>query len=195
MGPSQSHGTLLSSLLSFCVQSRRLAVVVEASKGKQRMRTGGPSSQSMGPGQIPVPPVDPDNAEFVIFVRSKKLPSWAPLTIIKGGTAANMMVKSQESEMGRKMYGDTIVKNLAEALYKDYGAIVGQVKRQYPMLKAAKELEFGFKIRDKEAPAEWYMPKDIKVFPSRDELAAMPDNPVEAVGKGIKKLGDMFKTQ
>jgi len=97
--------------------------------------------------------------------------------------------------MGRKMYGDTIVKNLAEALYKDYGAIVGQVKRQYPMLKAAKELEFGFKIRDKEAPAEWYMPKDIKVFPSRDELAAMPDNPVEAVGKGIKKLGDMFKTQ
>ncbi|CAG9462143.1 unnamed protein product [Pedinophyceae sp. YPF-701] len=166
-----------------CAQARR-SVVVEA-KGKTRMRGGG---APRGQPQIPVPPVDPNNAEFVIFVRSKKLPSWAPLTIIKGGAAANMLVKSQESDLGQKLYKDTLTKNLAQALYKDYNSVCGQVRRQYPMLKAAKELEFGYKIRDKENPAEWYVPKGIKVMPDKDGFEEMSDNVFDNIGKSVSKF-------
>ena len=56
----------------------------------------------MAQTSIPTPPVDPDNVEFVIFVRSKKLPQWVPLSIVKGGTTANMLVKSLDNELGKK---------------------------------------------------------------------------------------------
>ena len=60
----------------------------------------------------PTPPVDPDNAEFVIFVRAKKFPQWYPLSVVKGGSAANVLVKAMESELGRKLSGNTLVRNI-----------------------------------------------------------------------------------
>lgn len=108
----------------------------------------------------PTPPVDPENVEFVVFVRSKKvlwfikllytlayacstrfsgpshnhhhhhhphhplhprphqLPKWVPLSIIKGGTSANMLVKSLESDWGNKMFKGQLVNNIGAALYK-----------------------------------------------------------------------------
>jgi len=56
--------------------------------------------------------VDPDNAEFVIFVRAKKFPQWYPLSVVKGGSAANVLVKAMESELGRKLSGNTLVRNI-----------------------------------------------------------------------------------
>ena len=60
----------------------------------------------------PTPPVDPDNVEFVIFVRAKKFPQWYPLSVVKGGQAANMLVKAMESELGRKLSGNSLVRNI-----------------------------------------------------------------------------------
>ncbi len=53
-----------------------------------------------------------------MFVRSKKLKQWVPLSVIKGGTSANLLIKSMESEWGKVLYGKTLVQNIAEALYK-----------------------------------------------------------------------------
>lgn len=118
----------------------------------------------INPQLPPTPPVDPDNVEFVVFVRSKKvntaslafvvalhmgaclhtylhacvvppclsstindlnhplhiaqLPKWVPLSIIKGGTSANMLVKSLESDWGNKMFKGQLVNNIGAALYK-----------------------------------------------------------------------------
>lgn len=47
------------------------------------MRIGNAKGRPQMPSMPPAPPVDPDNEEFVIFVRSKKLPSWAPLTLVR----------------------------------------------------------------------------------------------------------------
>lgn len=53
-----------------------------------------------------------------MFVRSKKLMKWVPLSIMKGGTAANMLVKSMQGNLGKKMYTNTLIRNIAQGLYK-----------------------------------------------------------------------------
>ena len=43
---------------------------------------------------------------------------WVPLSIVKGGQAANYMVKAMESDFGRKLYSKTLIRNIAQAVYK-----------------------------------------------------------------------------
>lgn len=124
----------------------RASVVVSA-KGKSSRRS---SATPNMPQQPPTPPVDPDNAEFIIFVRSKKLPSWIPFTLIKSGATANVLVKTLETTPDNQTVKDTLIRNIGNALYgDDYAKINAQAKRLLPQLKFAKELEYGFKIRDK----------------------------------------------
>lgn len=53
---------------------------------------------------------------------------WVPLTIVKGGQAANFLVKAMESEWGRKLYAKTLIKNIGQAVYKvRRGAILAWV--------------------------------------------------------------------
>eukprot|EP00955_Chlamydomonas_euryale_P007566 80263-Chlamydomonas_euryale.AAC.9 len=77
--------------------------VAVAAKGKGR-RGGIPGQAEMVRVEPPVPEVDAENAEFVIFIRAKnffdqkmkvemKASPWVPLTIVKGGQAANYLVK------------------------------------------------------------------------------------------------------
>jgi len=50
-----------------------------------------------------LPPIDPDNEQFVIYVRSKKgLKTWFPLNVVTGGSTANTLVKGLDS-IYRKM--------------------------------------------------------------------------------------------
>lgn len=164
----------------------RRQVYVSAAKGKQRMRTGGNRLANPGMQSIPTPPVDPENVEFVIFVRSKKLLQWMPLSVMKGGGPANMLVKALENDLGKKMYGNTLVENVGNAIYKDQDAIERSIRQQFPMFKATKDFEYGFKIRDKEDPKSWYMAKDIQVIPPASELG---DTPIEKVNGFFQDLG------
>lgn len=161
--------------------------VVAMAKGKQRMRRGGGQQNGgMQMPNVPVPPVDPENVEFVIFVRSKKLLQWMPLSVMKGGGPANMLVKALDNDLGKKMYGNTLVENVGQAIYKDKDAIERSIKGQFPMFKATQEFEYGFKIRDKENPKDWYLAKDIQVIPPVEELG---NTPVEKMGNFFQDLG------
>lgn len=133
-----------------------------------------------------MPPVDPDNVEFVIFVRSKKLLQWMPLSIMKGGAAANLLVKSQEVEIGKKLYGNALIENVAKAIYKDKSDVERTLRSQFPMFKAVKEFEYGFKIRDKENPKSWYLANDIQILPPEEEISATP---VENVSNFFQNIG------
>ena len=57
----------------------------------------------------------------MIFVRSKKLPQWVPLSVVKGGTAANMLVKGLETELMR----DVTLKTLVEVRRRAVGRVCG----------------------------------------------------------------------
>ncbi|KAK9818246.1 hypothetical protein WJX72_009453 [[Myrmecia] bisecta] len=148
-------------------RARQLQVNAGKGKGKQSMRGGGAPQQPQVP---PTPPVDPDNAEFVLFVRSKKLPQWLPLSIVKGGSQANVLVKSLESEWGKKVFGKTLVRNLAAVVYQDQPQMEKMIRTQFPPLKNATEFEYGFKVRDKSNPKNWYVAEDITIFPAKEEL-------------------------
>lgn len=150
-------------------QRSTLQVVCGKGKGKKTMRRGR-SNQQMGMDVPPTPPVDPNDEEFVIFVRSTKFPLWYPYSIMKGGWAANALVKSQESDWMKNMTGGQLVKNISEALYKEYDEVSKQVRSNYPMLKNAQELQFGFKLRDKSKPDDWYKPIDIQALLPREEV-------------------------
>ena len=139
---------------------------------------------------IPTPPVDPENVEFVIFVRSKKLLQWMPLSVMKGGAAANVLVKSLENDLGKKLYGNALIENIGRAIYKDQAAIESTIREQFSMFKATKEFEFGFKIRDKENPKNWYQPINVEIIPPEADLGTTPIDNVQNFFKDMgKNLG------
>jgi hypothetical protein len=132
----------------------------------------------------PVPEVDPENEEFVLFIRAKSgasgptAGSWLPLSVMKGGSSANVLVRTMQSEWGRRLYSRTLVSNIAQGLYKERDSVVRSVRKGMPGLEnvAAKDFEFAFKIRDKSNPKDWAKPDRLTVLPAEDELA---DNPLD----------------
>lgn len=161
--------------------SRRSRCVQVLAKGKGKSafrRTQAPPGQMPQMGQAPpVPEVDPENEEFVVFVRANSglstVPkNWVPLSIVKGGQSANLLVKAMESEWGRKLYGKTLITNIAKAVYQDKDAIIKGIRKSYPPFAnvPGKDFEFGFKIRDKADPKSWTSPSDVVAFPSEDVL-------------------------
>jgi hypothetical protein len=86
--------------------------VTVAAKGKTRMRQGGGRQQkAMLP---PTPPVDPENEQFVIFVRAKVLPRWIPFSVVTGGLQANMLVKAMNGSFGKDFYKKSLVNSLGQ---------------------------------------------------------------------------------
>lgn len=60
----------------------------------------------------PTPPVDPENEEFVLFIRAKKFPQWYPLSVVKGGAQANVLLKAMQNDLGKLLYGKTLIRNI-----------------------------------------------------------------------------------
>lgn len=58
--------------------------------------------------------MDPDNAEFVLFIRAKKFPQWYPLSVVKGGSAANTLIRAMEYDFGKLLYGKTLIRNIGQ---------------------------------------------------------------------------------
>lgn len=72
-----------------------------------------------------------------------QLPQWYPLSIVKAGAAANSLVAGLNSQWGRKLYGKTLVRNIAKAIYKDKGQIESSFRSQaslYHLLAACQEI-------------------------------------------------------
>lgn len=136
------------------------------------MRRGGSPNQQMA--RPPTPPVDPDNEEFVVFVRAKKLPRWIPFTIVKGGPQANILVKAMNGNFGKEFYSKTLVNNIGQAIYKEKDIIINSIRNGMPGYKDFKEFEFGFKIRNKEKPEAWYQAEDLVILPEEQELPKGP---------------------
>ncbi|CAL6301942.1 unnamed protein product [Bathycoccus prasinos] len=138
-----------------------------------------------------LPPIDPDNEQFVIYVRSKKgLKTWFPLNVVTGGSTANTLVKGLDSNLSKDMALKSLTNNIGQALYKEQVQLEEMV-RKMPMLKSARELEYGFSVLDKENPNSMFKPseKDVYVIPPEEETRM----PAQEAAEGLKKIGDNFK--
>jgi hypothetical protein len=137
-----------------------------------------------------VPPVDPENEEFIIFMRATSGPyrQWMNMSVVKGGSSANLLVKGMATEWGQKLYARTLLANIAGSIYKDRDAIIkglrdsvrqqlrmGAPKLMEPLLNVpAADFEFAFKIRDKANPKDWAKPEGLTVLPSEADAAQQP---------------------
>ena len=158
---------------SVSVSVRRDVQVHAKGKGKKMNRQG----SGMQRPEIGVPPIDAENEEFVLFARSRKsaLKNWYPFTIMVGGSQANFLVKAQENELGKTLTGDTLAKSLGATLYKERTKVEDMVKERVPYLKVAKELEFGFKVRNKDKPASWMFTDGVSAIPAEEDCKGLID--------------------
>lgn len=124
----------------------------------------------MGPQMPTPPPVDPENVEFILFVRNPKLPDWWPVTIVKGGRPANLLVSTMDSEWGKKLFGKALIRSISQPIWKDKKKIEQKMRKEYPPLKTARELEWGFKIRDKTKPNTAFAPENLTILPGEKDL-------------------------
>merc|ERR1711920_146039 len=153
--------------------TRRASVKVFAKgKGKQMARGTG-----MQKPEMPVPPIDKDNEEFVLFARSKRsaLKNWYPFTIMVGGSQANLLVKARENEISKAMTEGTLGKSLGATLYKEKDKLNEMVKERVPYLKVAKELEYGFKVRNKDKPQTWMFADGVEAIPAEEDCKGVLD--------------------
>ena len=83
-----------------------------------------------------------------------------------------------------------LTNNIGQALYKERIQLEGMA-RKMPMLKNAKELEYGFSILNKNDPRSMFKPleKDVYVIPPEEDTRM----PVQEAAESFKKVGDSFK--
>ena len=48
-----------------------------------------------------------------------QIPGWNPVTIVKGGPAANALCRGLDSEWGKKLVGKTLIRNIAQSIYSN----------------------------------------------------------------------------
>lgn len=84
----------------------------------------------------------------------------------------------------------SLTNNIAQALYQEQVQLEEMV-RKMPMLKNAKELEYGFSILNKKEPNSMFKPseKDVFVIPAEEDTRM----PAQEAAEGLKKIGDSFK--
>lgn len=167
---------------------RRSCAVYAKGKGSGNRTGRGPGLPGQNVEQF-LPPIDPDNEQFVIYVRSKKgLKVWYPLNVVTGGSAANTLVKGLDNDLSKAMALKSLSQNIGQAIYKDIEAI-GKVARTMPMLKQAKEIEYGFGVLDKENPRSMFTPSSDKVWPiPSEEDCETPASKLAEAGDNLKKM-------
>lgn len=57
-----------------------------------------------------------------------------------------------------------------QVVYNDRKKVEAMVRRSLPMMKNFKDFEYGFKIRDKTRPGDWYFADNITLIPPEEEL-------------------------
>ncbi|CAK9875717.1 unnamed protein product [Sphagnum jensenii] len=176
----------------------------ERGEEERRRRTVGPLSvQAKGrrspiPGRKPqpmpsLPKVDDDgNPKFVLFIRTKNVPRWYPLSIVTGGTTAKVMVAAMGNEWGKKFYQGTLTRNIAGVIYKDERAVKQAALKQYPVLKAATGFEYGYKIMDTKNPKAALFGSDVIQVPPQEELKSVVDKVKDFFGNTVEGVKESF---
>ncbi|KXZ43379.1 hypothetical protein GPECTOR_92g602 [Gonium pectorale] len=188
--------------------SRRCSVQVFAKKGKGKMA----SRQGSMPGQMetmrkepPVPEVDPENEEFVVFMRCLKYtdpslnvqmgPSmWIPINLLKGSQALNFVGKAVRSEWGMKLYGRTLIWQISTSLYQEKAALEKKMRKEIPIFAnvPSNEFEYAFKIRDKSVPKDWLKAENLTMIPPQSEVGSTGLDQVKAFFS-VENFANMFK--
>ena len=91
------------------------------------------------------------------------------MSVIKGGAALDSLLKGCQTEWGKRLYGKTLIRNVAGSLYKERVKLEEEVKKQ-EMFKWCKKFTYAFKVRDKAKPGSWFVAENVTILPEEHEL-------------------------
>lgn len=171
-----------AAMRSVAAGPRRSAAVC---KGKSRNRTVPGRKQQAGPAGPTMPDFSStEGPVFLIMVKSSRLPMWYPVTFMNGGSQAEVMTKGMETEWSKGIAGGALVREIGNLIYGDEEKVKEATLAQYPNLRKAPELSWGFKLVDKANPASSFTSNNVTMIPPKGspELEA----PVEKVSNAIK---------
>ena len=136
-----------------------------------------------------MPPVDPENAQFVIYVRSKfGLKKWMPLNVVTGGAQANLLVKGLDADLTRETSTNTLKREIARTIYKDRAQIEEMCRTKMgPTLRFAKEIEFGMAVLNKDKVRESVMGTGVAIWalPPESEVEMSPADAMSQGAAGV----------
>ncbi|CAI5478959.1 unnamed protein product [Closterium sp. Yama58-4] len=168
-------------------QHSRLVVEAKGKKNNQYARR-------LQQQQPSVPEFDPsdDTPRFVLFIKTKAVNRWYPLSVVTGGTAAKMMLAVMRNDLGKKLYEGTLTRNIAAVVYKDEKALRNAALRQYPMLKGASGYDYGYKVMDPANPRAAMYGSDVVKMPPEAELKSVFDKAKEFVDDKFGNAKEAF---
>lgn len=149
--------------------NRRRGAVEVSAKGKSgRRSTPGRQNQQQQAG-----PAMPDFSKqegpvFLIMVRSRRVPVWYPVSFINGGTQAEIMTKGMESDWSAGIASGALTREIGKLVYQQEDQIMEAVRAQWPTLKKTVDVQFGYKIVNKEDPMSTMTSKDVNIVPDKD---------------------------
>merc|ERR1711904_7952 len=200
-----ARGTPLSRGGATGAAALRSRKSVQVHAGKAAKKMGGMNRRYRQSGMMQQqryqePPIDPDNEEFVLFARSKEdpFPTWYPVTILQGGSQANLLVRARENEITKMLTGNTLAKSLGVTLYKEREKVEDMARKNQPFLKKAKTMEFAFKVREKDVPKSWMKAdKTLEIIPPEEDCKGILDKLQDTEDldfeKGMEIIADTFK--
>lgn len=143
---------------------------------------------------------------FIIWIRSMKVKQWFPINIISGSEAAKTLKNVKDSSIAKAIGGDRladyqIVRAIGMQLYKDNEDVKKQALTMHPVLKYAKEFQYGYKeiqnnTKFNDNPSDDMMLVNISIIPPEEELRNLLDDAgdaVEKAGSAVSKVGDNIK--
>jgi hypothetical protein len=69
--------------------------------------------------------------ERLCFLQSA-VGGWQPVSVVKGAGTANQLVTQLDSLWGRTLLGNSLIRNIAQSLYKDCKTLEKTVRSQVP---------------------------------------------------------------
>eukprot|EP00850_Spirogloea_muscicola_P016175 SM000129S26162 [mRNA] locus=s129:362264:364482:+ [translate_table: standard] len=152
--------------------TQRPGVSVRA-KGKRNAMPGGVRRGAGQQAMPSLPKIDTadDTPKFVLFIRTKNVSRWYPLSVITGGTAAKLMLGAMKNDIGKRLYQGTLTRNIASVVYNDERAVRTTAIKAYPVLKAATGFEYGYKVMDNNNPRAAMFGTDVVQIPPQEEIA------------------------
>ncbi|KAJ7569777.1 hypothetical protein O6H91_01G093400 [Diphasiastrum complanatum] len=188
-----SKCVLSSSSCRIAVAKRRgLGLLVVRAKGKRSFSNMQGRMQQSRPRPTLPKLDDDDNPKFLLFVKSKNVPMWYPLSIVTGGTTAKIMLAAMKNEWGKKLYQGTLTRNLASVAYKDEKAMRAAAIKAYSILKEASALEYGYKVVDRSNPNAALFTSDVIKIPPKEELKSVVDKAKDFLGKNFSTMKESF---
>ena len=138
------------------VSRRRLGEVHAGRKGRPRM-PGGPAGAMPQQQMVREPEYSPDGTPvFYLYCRNpKSRVMWYPISSMRGdGQSKALIAAWLNAPIGKGVMRSRLDEGMARSIFESERRLSSMARKQYPSLKNIRELEWGYKVLDRDVAAK-----------------------------------------